>query len=197
MRRGLPRKRHVSASKSLSTFQQPLLRIPSTSRNTSRNFSRNPLPPLTALSGFLYNSTFKIPSKILLRILFIALSLRTPRPATGVSRALRARSVPGGSPRVSPKTGGVRGSVRRDVSGALWAPGSGVSKKCPESAPGVSKRCGAQRAPETPGAVGQSLGHSLKPFLSTPLRIVLLHDPPFLCAPLASSCGTSWWSSWF
>ena len=44
----------------------------------------------------------------------------------------------GVSPRVSPKTGGVRRSVRRGVSGALRAPGSGVSKKCPESVPGVS-----------------------------------------------------------
>ena len=78
------------------------------------------------------------------------LALRTPRPATGVSRALQARSVPGVSPRVSPKTGGVRGSVRRGVSGALRAPGSGVSKKCPESVPGVSKRC--------PGQSGDTLG---------------------------------------
>ena len=46
--------------------------------------------------------------------------LGTRRPGTGVSRALRARSVPGVSPRASPKTGGgVRGSVRRGVCGAL------------------------------------------------------------------------------
>ena len=42
----------------------------------------------------------------------------TPRPATGVSRALRARSVSGVSPRVSPKTGGVHRSVRPGVHGA-------------------------------------------------------------------------------
>ena len=34
------------------------------------------------------------------------LGLRSRRPATGVSRALRARSVPGVSPRVSPENGG-------------------------------------------------------------------------------------------
>ena len=84
------------------------------------------------------------------------LVLRTPRPATGVSRALRARSVPGVSPRVSPKTGGVRGSVRRGVFGALWAPGSGVSKKCPESVRGVSKRC-LGRSGDT---LGTLFGHS-------------------------------------
>ena len=85
------------------------------------------------------------------------LVLRTPRPATGVSRALRARSVPG----VSPKTRGVQGSVRRGVSGALRAPGSGVSKKCPESVPGVSKRCPGHSG-ETLGTLfGHPVGHSL------------------------------------
>ena len=49
--------------------------------------------------------------------------LRTPRPATGVSRALRARSVPGVSPRVP----------RCPTS--PFAPRSGVSKRCPESVP--------------------------------------------------------------
>ena len=84
---------------------------------------------------------------------FDPLRLRSRRPATGVCRALRARSVPGVSPRVSPKMGGVRGSVRRGVPGALRAPGSGVSKKCPKSVPGVSKRC--------PGHSGHTLfGHS-------------------------------------
>ena len=42
------------------------------------------------------------------------------------------------------------GSVPRGVSGALRAPGSGVSKKCPESVLGVSKRC--------PGHSGDTLG---------------------------------------
>ena len=54
------------------------------------------------------------------------------------------------SPRVSPKTGGVRGSVRRGVSRAFRPPSSGVSKKCPESVPRVSKRC--------PGHFGDTLG---------------------------------------
>ena len=53
------------------------------------------------------------------------LDLRSARPPTGVSRALRAQSV-------SPKTG-----VSKGVStGCPW--GSGVSKKCPESVPRVS-----------------------------------------------------------
>ena len=39
---------------------------------------------------------------------------------------------------MSPKMGGVRGGVRRGAPGALRGPGSGVSKKCPESVPGVS-----------------------------------------------------------
>ena len=82
--------------------------------------------------------------------------LGTRRPGTGVCRALRARSVSGVSPRMSPgrgcprKTGGVRGSVRRGVCGALRAPGSGVSEKCPDSVLGVSKRC--------PGHSGDTLG---------------------------------------
>ena len=36
-----------------------------------------------------------------------------------------------------PESGGVGGSVRRGVPGTLWALGSGVSKKCPESVPGL------------------------------------------------------------
>ena len=63
-------------------------------------------------------------------------NLRTRRPATGVSRALRARETPE--------------SVPRGVFGARRALGSGVSKKCPESVPGVSKRC--------PGHSGDTLG---------------------------------------
>ena len=47
-------------------------------------------------------------------------------------------SVPGSVPESVPENGGVRRSVPRGVSGALWAPGSGVSKKCPESVPRVS-----------------------------------------------------------
>ena len=58
-----------------------------------------------------------------------------PLPATGVFRALRARSVPGVCPRVSPKTGGVRGSVPRGVSAARRA------QECPKSVPRVSAEC--------------------------------------------------------
>ena len=43
--------------------------------------------------------------------------LRSRRPATGVSRALRARSVPEVSPRVSPTMGGVRGDPGDTPSG--------------------------------------------------------------------------------
>ena len=68
------------------------------------------------------------------------------RSLSGPSRPKCPRSVP----RVSPKTWGVRGSVRRGVSGPFGPMGSGVSKKCPESVPGVSKRC--------PGHCGDSLG---------------------------------------
>ena len=57
---------------------------------------------------------------------------------------------------LSGPSGPNRGSVRRGVPGALWAPGSGVSKKRPESVPGVSKRC-----LDTPGTLS---GH----FLDTP-----------------------------
>ena len=56
--------------------------------------------------------------------------LQRPRPATGLGKC--------------------PGSVPRGVSGALQTPGSGVSKKYPESVPGVSKRC--------PGHSGDTLG---------------------------------------
>ena len=60
--------------------------------------------------------------------------LRTPRPAKGVSWALRARSAPECS-----RKRGVSEGVSDGVSpGPLQAPGSGVSKKRPESVPGVS-----------------------------------------------------------
>ena len=78
---------------------------------------------------------------------FRSLTLRSRRPATGVSRALRARSVPG----VSPRMGGVRVSVRRGV------PGPGlqsvqVSREWPRS----QKRC-----PEHSGeTLGTLFGHS-------------------------------------
>ena len=79
----------------------------------------------------------------------IRLMVRSRRPASGVSRALRARSVPGVSPRVSPKMGGVRGSVP----GALRAPGS------PKSVPRVSTEC-QKGVPDTPGTLS---GHFLVP----------------------------------
>ena len=64
------------------------------------------------------------------------------RLATGVFRALRARSVPGVSPRVSPKMGGVRG-----VS-------DGVSLECQKGVPDTPgtlfRHSGAHRAPGTP-----------------------------------------------
>ena len=56
------------------------------------------------------------------------------RSLSGPSRPKCPWSVPESVP-------GVRGSVQRGVSGALWAPGSGVFKKCPESVPGVFKKC--------------------------------------------------------
>ena len=83
---------------------------------------------------------------------FYGLLLRPPWPATGVSRALRARSVS----RSVPENRGVSESVPRSVSGALRAPGSGVSKKCPESVPGVSKRC-LRHSGDT---LGTLFGHS-------------------------------------
>ena len=81
--------------------------------------------------------------------------LRSRRPATGVSRALRARSVPesvpenGGCPRECP-TGCLRG---------LRARCSGVSKRCPESVPGVSKRCPGH----SKDTLGTPFGHSGAP----------------------------------
>ena len=66
---------------------------------------------------------------------FYLLGLRSRWPVTGVSRALRARSVPGVSPRVSPKMGGVRRSVRRGVAFGPRAP------ECPKSVPRVPPEC--------------------------------------------------------
>ena len=62
------------------------------------------------------------------------------------------------SPRSAPKTGGVRRSVPGGVSGALRAPGSGVSKF--KSVPRVLPEC-PKGVPETPGTLS---GH----FLDTP-----------------------------
>ena len=67
--------------------------------------------------------------------------MQASQSATGVSRALPGPKCPG--------------SVPRGVSGALRAPASGASKKCPQSVPRVSKRC-----PDTPGTLS---GHFLAP----------------------------------
>ena len=86
----------------------------------------------------------------------MTLELRTPRPATGVSRALRARGVPGSVPESVPEKGGCP---------------TECPTGCPKSVPRVSPEClghlfvtpgrlsghfldtpepGARRAPETP-----------------------------------------------
>ena len=85
----------------------------------------------------------------------LACRLRTPRPATGVSQALRARSVPGVSPTVSPKMGGVRGSVRRGVSEGLRRAPETPRRTLPRTPPILGTLSGtlrAQRARETPVA---------------------------------------------
>ena len=79
-----------------------------------------------------------------------ALWLRTPRPATGV---FRARSVPGSVPGSVPKTGGVRRSVPRGVSGTLRP----RAPECQKSVPRVSPEC-QKDVPNTPGTLS---GHSL------------------------------------
>ena len=64
--------------------------------------------------------------------------LQPPRPAAGVSRALRARSVPRESPRVSPNTGVSEGSecsggcLRGPLGPGLWS-AQKVSRECPRS----------------------------------------------------------------
>ena len=76
-------------------------------------------------------------------------------------RGLSSPSGPGvpiSVPESVPENGGVRQSVprRRGVPGALWAPGSGVSKRCPESVFGASKKC-----PRHSGdTLGTLFGHS-------------------------------------
>ena len=61
--------------------------------------------------------------------------LRSRRPATGVPRALRARSVPGVSPRVSPKMGGCARECPTRCSQGPSGPGlrsvQKVSRECP------------------------------------------------------------------
>ena len=52
------------------------------------------------------------------RKLLVSCGLQPPRPATGVSRALRARGVSGSVPESVPENRGFSGSVPRSVSGA-------------------------------------------------------------------------------
>ena len=80
-----------------------------------------------------------------------AFQLQPPRPAKGVSRALRARSVPRVSPRVSPKRGCPRECPKGCPRALLISPGlrsvQKVSQECPRS---VKLRC--------PGHSGDTLG---------------------------------------
>ena len=73
-----------------------------------------------------YSSRHKVKSRVpmwqgskLLICPFDKQNLRPPRPATGVSRALRARSVSGCVPESVPENRGVSGSVPRSVPGTL------------------------------------------------------------------------------
>ena len=107
------------------------------------------------------------------------LGLQPPRPATGVIRALRAGSVSGVSPRVSPKTGVSEGGVRRGVPGPLWT----RAPECPKSVPRVS--------PECQKGVWTLRGHSRDTFwtLRTPViapgrpHRTLPQTPPFSGTP--------------
>ena len=63
--------------------------------------------------------------------------MRTPRPAAGISRTLRARSVLGSVSESVPENGGVRGNVPRGVSG-LFGP---RAPEYPKSVPRVCPEC--------------------------------------------------------
>ena len=80
--------------------------------------------------------------------------LRPPRPATGVSQALRARSVSGSVPESVPENRGVSGSASQRVS-----PGPFESRapECPKSVPRVSPECLGHLF-DTPGTLS---GHFL------------------------------------
>ena len=114
--------------------------------------------------------------------------LRTPRPATGVSRALRARSVPGVSPRVSPKTGGVRGSVRRGVPG----PFGPRAPECPKSVPRVSPECQKGDTGHSRDTLGTLFGHSgaRGPRAPETPRRTLPRTPPVFGDTLGDTPGT-------
>ena len=85
-----------------------------------------------------------------------SLGLRSTRPATEVSRALRARESRGVSPRVSPKTG-VYDGVCHGVSPRRFGP---RAPECPKSVPRVS--------PECQKSVSDTLGTLSGHFLDTP-----------------------------
>ena len=93
---------------------------------------RNSLPNgAQTLVRRLFREFLKIPLSRPLR-LFRELSLRTPRPAAGVSRALRPSPRKPGCPRECP-TERLRGPS---------GPGArSVQQKCPESVSGVLKKC--------------------------------------------------------
>ena len=98
--------------------------------------------------------------------------LRSARPPTGVSRALRAQSVPRSVPESVPENRGVQGSVPRGVLGpsGLRAPECPkMSRECPQSVQNVSwTRWGHSRdtfwtlrSPGPEGPQGHPVGHSL------------------------------------
>ena len=87
----------------------------------------------------------------------IIYSLRTPRPATRVSRALRTQSVTRVSPRVSPVSDGVSGGVLKALGDTQ------VSTKCPKRVPGVSKKCPGHSGDTLRTLFGHSGGRGRKP----------------------------------
>ena len=110
-----------------------------------------------------------------------------PRPPTRVSGALQARFVPRVSPRVPPKTGvSERVSCPKGCPSGPLGPGSGVSKKCPQSVPDTfltlrGTLSGHFLDTPEPGAKGLR-GH---PFTHS------LRHPPFSGHPRGHSQDTS------
>ena len=113
---------------------------------------------------------------------FESATLQTEMPSWVAKRPAPYRSLlgpsgpecPGSVPESVPEDGSVQGSVPQGVPGTLRVPGSGVSKKCPESVPRVSR---------TPFAYsGDNLGTLRSPGLEgapeTP-RGTLPWTPPF------------------
>ena len=111
------------------------------------------------------------------------LQLQPPRPATGVSRALRARSVQSVPPRVSPKTG-----VSEGVSeGGSPGPFGPRAPECPKSVPTISRTLCSHSG----DTLGTLFGHSgargpKDPW--TPLR-TLPRTPPFSGTPSGAHSG--------